>query len=95
MMGEAEVKISDLDLTQPFMGWFPIVDSNQVRKGIKHDKFFSSQAFIATILYIVSSAPAKSLLCIVSAENKIIVTVAFSAAVEVLIGIEVSDVLNV
>lgn len=29
MMGEAEVKISDLDLSQPYMGWFPIVDSNQ------------------------------------------------------------------
>ncbi|XP_042903649.1 synaptotagmin-12-like [Parasteatoda tepidariorum] len=29
ILGEAEVKISDLDLKQPFMGWFPIVDSNQ------------------------------------------------------------------
>ncbi len=31
MMGEAEIKLSELDLSQPFMGWFPIVDSNQVR----------------------------------------------------------------
>ncbi|XP_054720462.1 synaptotagmin-12-like [Uloborus diversus] len=29
MMGEAELKFSELDLTQPYMGWFPIVDSNQ------------------------------------------------------------------
>ncbi|KAG8201579.1 hypothetical protein JTE90_011245 [Oedothorax gibbosus] len=29
MMGETEVKLADLDLSQPFTGWFPIVDSNQ------------------------------------------------------------------
>ncbi|KFM63335.1 Synaptotagmin-12, partial [Stegodyphus mimosarum] len=29
MMGECEVKLSDLDLAQPYLGWFPIIDSNQ------------------------------------------------------------------
>ncbi|XP_055932703.1 synaptotagmin-12-like [Argiope bruennichi] len=29
MLGECEVKLSDVDLAQPYMGWFPIVDSNQ------------------------------------------------------------------
>ncbi|GFY54506.1 synaptotagmin-12 [Trichonephila inaurata madagascariensis] len=29
MLGESEIKLSDVDLAQPYMGWFPIVDSNQ------------------------------------------------------------------
>ncbi|GIY32277.1 synaptotagmin-12 [Caerostris extrusa] len=29
ILGECEVKLSDVDLSHPYMGWFPIVDSNQ------------------------------------------------------------------